>query len=376
MKKLNLVFISLILFSCNQKTSHMAADDLVVTIDTVMVDAGGEILYLEDLAFALSPDKRYLYNFNRYGHTIEKIDLDELSLVDKLPFEKEGPNGTGDHVYYMNMLGENHVHIADLWTSGVFDLDGTKIASLNLYDEGFQGEIISEYEQWRNSVIIPGQPEILFALVSNWKDGSVNLRRIDVRQKLIRKYDFDQRGKFPQFSLRVPDLSKDPIVRPYLYLSVENGQLIISSDITSEIHQYDAVGDSLISKESSHQLTVSEKKGGFLGVYASMEELMVDYQKVLEEVSFSPPVWDSVNKRYYRFSNRVEFGKEKELGALLPNHIRTHVYLSIYDENFNLVAEAAVPQVTNSQWYFARGGDIWIPQNIADEMAFIRVSLE
>jgi len=354
----------------------MAADDLVVTIDTVMVDAGGEILYLEDLAFALSPDKRYLYNFNRYGHTIEKIDLDELSLVDKLPFEKEGPNGTGDHVYYMNMLGENHVHIADLWTSGVFDLDGTKIASLNLYDEGFQGEIISEYEQWRNSVIIPGQPEILFALVSNWKDGSVNLRRIDVRQKLIRKYDFDQRGKFPQFSLRVPDLSKDPIVRPYLYLSVENGQLIISSDITSEIHQYDAVGDSLISKESSHQLTVSEKKGGFLGVYASMEELMVDYQKVLEEVSFSPPVWDSVNKRYYRFSNRVEFGKEKELGALLPNHIRTHVYLSIYDENFNLVAEAAVPQVTNSQWYFARGGDIWIPQNIADEMAFIRVSLE
>jgi len=376
MKKLNLVFISLILFSCNQKTSHMAADDLVVTIDTVMVDAGGEILYLENLAFALSPDKRYLYNFNRYDHTIEKIDLDELSLVDKLPFEKEGPNGTGDHVYYMNMLGENHVHIADFWTSGLFDLDGTKIASLNLYDEGFQGEIISEYEQWRNSVIIPGQPEILFALVSNWKDGSVNLRRIDVRQKRLKKHHFDPLKKLPGFSLRVPSLSKDPIVGPSVYLTVENGLLIVSSDISGEIHLYDSIVDSLISKKNDYRLIASEKEGGFRGVYASIDELMVDYQKVLEEVSFYPPVWDGENKQYYRFSYKVEFADEKEPGALLPNHIRTHVYLSIYDENFNLVAEAAVPQVTNSQWYFARGGSIWIPQNINDEMAFIRVSLE
>src|SRR5690554_7981219 len=104
MKKLNLVFISLILFSCNQKTSHMSSDDLIVTIDTVMVDAGGEILYLEDLAFALSPDKRYLYNFNKYDHTFEKIDLEELRLVAKLPFDKEGPHATRDDIYYMNML--------------------------------------------------------------------------------------------------------------------------------------------------------------------------------------------------------------------------------------------------------------------------------
>jgi len=52
--------------------------DLVGAIDTVMVDAPGEILYLEDFVHALSPDKRYLYNFNKYDHTLEKVDLEEL----------------------------------------------------------------------------------------------------------------------------------------------------------------------------------------------------------------------------------------------------------------------------------------------------------
>src|SRR5690554_2894624 len=145
MKKLNLIFVSCILFSCSQKATEVMVYDLVGVIDTVMVDAPGEILYLEDFVHALSPDKRYLYNFNKYDHTLEKVDLEELRLVEKLPFEKEGPNGTGNQIYNMNMVSENHIHMASFWTSGQFGLGGTRIASHGLYDDGYKGAVLSEY---------------------------------------------------------------------------------------------------------------------------------------------------------------------------------------------------------------------------------------
>lgn len=87
-----------------------------------------------------------------------------------------------------------------------------------------------------------------------------------------------------------------------------------------------------------------------------MDELMVDYQKVLEEVSFSPPVWDNENDRYYRFFYRMEFAEDKEAGEMLPEAIDRNIHLSVYDKNFDLVAEAPVPQlvrircVTLSGW--------------------------
>src|SRR5690606_38322183 len=130
--------------------------------------------------------------------------------------------------------------------------------------------------------------------------------------------------------------------------------------ITNEIHMYDPISDSLISKNNHHRLTASEKKGEFPGEYASIEARMVDYQKVLEEISFSPPVWDKENEQYYRFSYRIEFAEEKEPGALLSNKKHTHVFLSIYDKDFTLKAEAPVPQlVKNPVRYFVRNGDIW-----------------
>ncbi|MDN3687754.1 DUF4221 family protein [Cyclobacterium jeungdonense] len=107
-----------------------------------------------------------------------------------------------------------------------------------------------------------------------------------------------------------------------------------------------------------------------------IDTLMVDYQKVLEQVSFSPPVWDDENERYYRFSYRIEFAEVKEAGELLPEAIDRNIHLSVYNKDFALVAEAPVPQlVTNLVRYFVREGDIWIFENIADELGFIRLEL-
>jgi hypothetical protein len=54
------------LYSCNQKVEKDKSYQLTFAIDTAMVDSGKEILDLQTVDFALSPDKKYFYNFNSY----------------------------------------------------------------------------------------------------------------------------------------------------------------------------------------------------------------------------------------------------------------------------------------------------------------------
>ncbi|MEX2565502.1 MAG: hypothetical protein WD431_06140 [Cyclobacteriaceae bacterium] len=72
----------------------------------------------------------------------------------------------------------------------------------------------------------------------------------------------------------------------------------------------------------------------------------------------------------------IEFAEEKEPDELLPEIKNRKVYLSVYDKDFVLLAEAPVPQLAkNPVQYFVREGDIWIFENIADELGFIRLAL-
>ncbi|SHM35255.1 protein of unknown function [Cyclobacterium lianum] len=376
MKQILLLILTMIGFSCGNKPETSTTVHLKIKLDTLMVDAGEEILYLDGHDFALAPDGKYLYNFNRYDHTLEKIDLEELRLLEKLPFEKEGPNGTVSPIYNLNMLDKNHVYLSDKWSLGKFNLNGTRTATYDLLNNGLEGEVLTEFEHLHSNIIVPGQPETVFVLVFNWKDKTYNLRKMDFGQNRITKFEFDKEGILPKFTFKVSALSKDPAVRPYVYLSSENGKLIISSNITNEIHIYDPIGDSLISKKNQFQLTADEKTANYRGEYASMDELMLDYQKVLEQVSFSPPVWDDKNEHFYRFSYRIEFAEEKEAGKVLPEAIDRNIHLSVYDKDFEILAEVPVPQlVKNPVRYFVREGDIWIFANIADELGFIRLEL-
>ena len=86
--------------------------NLQFSLDTVVIDPGKEIIFLKNSLFGAdkSKDDRYLFNFNIDDHTLEKIDLDELRLEVKLPFEKEGPNGTGQNVGKIKVQNENFLN--------------------------------------------------------------------------------------------------------------------------------------------------------------------------------------------------------------------------------------------------------------------------
>lgn len=90
-----LLVVLVVLLSCQREDAAGDRLDLAYSVDTVMIDPGDELLYLRQRLFGtdISRDGKYLLNFNLDDHAIEKINLDELRLEEKLPFETEGPDG-------------------------------------------------------------------------------------------------------------------------------------------------------------------------------------------------------------------------------------------------------------------------------------------
>src|SRR5690554_5131213 len=131
--------ILMLLISCEGKRSKIDPDyfsNLKFSIDTVIIDPGHEIIFLKHhlLNADMGKDGKYFYNFNGYDHTLEKINLDELRLEEKFPFEKEGPNGTGPSVA-MSVHNENQITLTGDGQTALFSLDGEKL--MTIYFENF-----------------------------------------------------------------------------------------------------------------------------------------------------------------------------------------------------------------------------------------------
>jgi hypothetical protein len=104
----------------------------------------------------------------------------------------------------------------------------------------------------------------------------------------------------------------------------------------------------------------------------SYEQLNDEYQKFLEQVRFGPPVWDPVKQRYLRLSAKRIFSEHKEEGASLPEIRVVNVILSLFDTNFNLIAEANIRELESEYIrYYAKDGKLWVYQNFSDELGFL-----
>ena len=98
------------------------------------------------------------------------------------------------------------------------------------------------------------------------------------------------------------------------------------------------------------------------------EQINREEQKLLEQVTFQAPVWDGVNRRYFRLSAKRIFGDGSE-NAEPP---QTMVFLSLFDAAFNLVSEMELEELHDEHFkYFAKDGKLWVSQNFSDELGFL-----
>src|SRR5690554_5745004 len=186
MRYLAYLFLML-LVSCKGGSGKIEGNhlsDITFSVDTVIIDPGDEIIFLKYHLFSSDVDKngKYLFNFNVYDHTVEKINLDELRLEAKLPFEKEGPNGTGPSVGKMKVQNESQITINSTNHTSLFSLNGEKL--MTIYYEDFSLDLYSMQgeEYLKPDRALDTDADRLYVLIYSFNDESYSLAVLNLEE--------------------------------------------------------------------------------------------------------------------------------------------------------------------------------------------------
>ncbi len=361
--------ILVMLISCKEdivKNSSGYFSNLQFSVDTVIIDPGDEIIFLKHqlLNSDMGKGEKYLYNFNVDDHTLEKINLDELRLEEKFPFEKEGPNGTGPGIGMMRFIDESHVSITGMYLSSLFSMEGEKL--MTVYYENFS------LAEWHNggdllmggSVLLDPDSKRLYGLIQGYEDKKFVLGVLHLEKYETSRVELKSFNKMPEYSF-MHYIGKSTMHQtPKVGIEKFGRKVILSNEITSDLMWYDTAMDSFFMKSYTSQLTANKKEKTYKKEHETPQEYRVEYARYKQEVNFMPPFWDRDGQLFLRFS-------------YIENESRTDVYLTTYDEELNQLGETLVPHLTKKPTkHFAKDGKIWIYENMKDEMGFVRLKME
>jgi hypothetical protein len=374
-----LIIVSIIfLFSCGSNTEKQGDfSQMTFSLDTVRVDSKGEILFLKwDLnTAAISADTKKLFNFNSETFVLEIINLESLQLESLNKFEKEGPNGIGNSIHGMIDLGNEKLYIGSWPSPSVFDLNGKKIGGYENLISIKESQLAAE-EFFMYDVIDPNKPKTVYGLVNEFPGTNFHFGIINLDAGSLSKIPLKTFDKMADFTITYDDGQMYDLMGPGSYMKVIGDRVFVSNQISNEIYWYDSKLDSLFYKSYQSQLTKNEKSGKHPTSVSDPKQFNAIYKSIYGDPSFLPPVFDPLTERYYRFSYESVFEPETTEEEMYPKTKGAKVYLSVYDIDLNLLGESEMPILNKiPNFHFVKDGKIWIFENIEDEMAFIRLSI-
>lgn len=383
MKNYLLLAFSLLLFSCGEKDGEKQADfsNITFQIDTVIVDPGNEII---NLRFGLwnsvkNENNSKLYLFDNQAYTLDIIDLDQMILERKIKFEKEGPNGVGSYVSWMSFLDENKILLASFEGMGLFDLEANKLNTFKLEKEKFEGDSLLDGESFYRKSIIAENGNVIYGLLGNWMNEHESFAKIDFENGLIKKIILPGRSELPDYSVMLRTDNMSTIMTSDKSIQKFENKLILSSSAYSTLFFVDMVTDSAYMIDYTPQLTSKVKKGGYPSEVDSEKRFKEVMEDIYAEINFQAPIWDAKNRRFYRFSyETIPTGNTD--GPLFEDPEKkpmSKIYISIFDEDFNLLGESLASQIHGiPNTPFVKDGLIWSYVNVDDELGFVRMEIQ
>lgn len=370
------VFILFLLIFCTGKKKPNSLgyfENSHFTFDTVIVDFGQEIAYLKNSLFSFdkSKDDIFFYNFNFDDHTLDKINSNKLSLLKKIPFEKEGPNGTGPFVGRINILDENHVLFHNMFQSSLYSLEGEKLSTIYFENFSIGGNPLEGGEDLRFNRVLDNEANRLYGLIYKSIDRSLVLGILYLENFVISRLNLKTFEKIPNYTFVQTFGGGSMWIRsPEIEIEKFGKKVILSNQITSSLMWYDTELDSLFMKSYKSNLTANDKVNEYKLEHETEESFLAEYNRFQQEINFLAPFWDQKNQVFYRFSYQ---GIPSESFQEEP---KAKVNLTVFDKDLNQLGEALIPQLTKKPAkHFAKDGKIWIYENINDEMGFVVLTI-
>lgn len=376
MKNLAFILFVTILASCGGRDSENSTNpyaDISISMDTVIVDAGNEILMAATQSYSHNingkADRLYFWDMKSYN--LEVVDLDEMTLIEKRPYEKEGPNGVGQYPYQMMLIGDDKVAFVEWNQLVIADMNGNLIKKIKM-DEEWMKVGLDEKESL-NPLGFSDDGNTLFCTISNFERLNSNIIQVDLENKttkLIELPEYDKRENFRVTFKEVRDGGMMMITYPTLNMNKNNGKIIFSTDALNHIYQFDPVTDSLEYITITNTLTPNEKTGTYQNEVSTQEALTEVRQQIQQEVSFSKLFWDDQNKVFYRFTHY-------NLPKIADEVVKSKVFISILNNDFEVIGEKEVTEIFKSvpTAQFVKDGKIHSFLNVDDELGYIRIGV-
>ncbi|PZX47014.1 DUF4221 family protein [Algoriphagus chordae] len=367
-----------VLLSCSsdkQSTSEKATDfDFSYTIDTLMVDAGDEFLFLNmDLFFSdYSAKEGLFYNINPQSGRVEVIDMKSNSLKKLVQYEMEGPNGilemaitglkktTNGDLFFMNYMMMNQLDSTD-----------TKIASYRLSNEFLNGDTLAENVEIDGMGKIADDGSYFASLYGNYQTGGTiqGVAKLTFADSTLQLIPLDFWGDMDKYSIKMDVGNGRAFSSPeFKFLTLDGPNFIVSTTAKNELWHYDAAMDSVFHKEYSSVFTQNEKVVNYPQTANSQKSFDQANKQKNDQVVFGPLVKDEKSGRFYRYSREQDDSENK------------YAYvLSIFDQQLDqlheekLSEEITIPGYYFTSRTFVHEGMLYSFLNIEDEMAFVRL---
>jgi len=380
MKISALMVLLFFLFSCSSEVEmeNNIMTDLTFSFDTVMVDPKDEFIYLNDRLFRsdISTDGKYLFNWNRNANTLEKIDLNELKLVEKIVYEKEGPDGIGSFVFDYATTEDNNSLFWSYEGKGIWDQNGKLLRKFPI-DKILENTEFSKEVLLSKIALYSNNPNKILTLYRKWIGNNFYFLIFDFQDNSFRKIELPELEKLSEFQVNIMyDGDWAGSFNAGVSNSIGNNKLILTMNSFNEAYIYDMTQDSLYQKVWDGPLVGSKKSIKLIKEVEGESSQHWEMARLAEEdINYGQFIWDNQNRKYYRFSAKRIFGEEKtEFG--MYKAISAEVFLSVFDEDFNLTAETKVKELKDKPaMHFVKDGKIWLFENIDDELAFVKMTI-
>lgn len=369
-----LYYILLTFVSCKEKAELNGLgyfSNVKISMDTAIINSGNEIIYLKNNLFGadVSLNDKYLFNFNLNDHALEKINLEELRLEEKIFFEKEGPNGTGSFIGKIKIYDENQLLLNNMGESILFSLDGKKLMRIF-----FENYLISSHpmeggEQVRPTRELDKESNKLYGLIYNALKSRLSFGIFDLTDFELYRIELNSFDRIMNYSFT--NFTGNTVITLLPELEVEKfgNCVILSNQITSSLMWFDTELDSLFFKSYNSKLTSNEKVKDYQLQHETDESFDAEYSRFHQEINFLPPFWDEKNQIFYRFSYQRIPSENKD-------QIKSKVYLTAFDIELNQIGEIFLSQLTKKPAkHFTKDGKIWIYENFNDELAFLVLTI-
>jgi hypothetical protein len=373
------IFFALFLACSGQKNgADGALPPLEITMDTVVIDPGEEILYLKRRVRvnAISEDKKYLYNVDPLKRSIEQINLNKLALEKKHHFEREGPNGT-EAIWTISLIGDDKLHIINSTNEHVFNWQAEKLESFNITEIGKESEQLEEGYEVHKTISIASDSKQFASLISDHEKKDMSFAIINIEDRTFKKFPVPAIDKARNFEISSNEGGMGSTLSARRYLLKEGGKVLLGTNVSNELYVLDQTNDSLRHITFNSQLNPNEKSGNYPSEVGDLSQFDSYFQKIAEDISYMEPVWDEKKHVNYRMSFRSKFDENataREGQPFLPTGYEC--YISVLDKDLNLIAEDHFQTIdTYPNIYFAKDGKLWLFENIEDEMGFVRLEI-